>query len=134
MEHTNSTWVGKAAGSHRASLQQPSSPLMASTQGLLDDTTQQLQLMDLSCSLHGPGPASDSAPGALCAGFLQASTGPHKLQDLHLTGMHHAAPALDVLPRTLPAPSNTVDAGLVWGTAAAQHAVRMPFTRFAART
>lgn len=106
-------------------LQEPcsSTPLMASTQGLLHDTTQQLQLMDLSCSLlPGPEPASDSAPDALCAGFLQASTGPHMVQQLHLTGMQHAAHALDVLPMPLPTPRNAVDAGLLLGTAAAQRA------------
>lgn len=108
-------------------LQDPCSS-MASTQGMLYDTTQQLQLMDLSCSiLPGSRPASDSAQDALCAGFLQASTGPHMVQELPLTGMQHAAHALDVLPTSLPAPSNAVDAGLLWwGTPAAQHAGDTP--------
>lgn len=122
------------AGSAAFSVLQEPSSSMASTQGLLADTTQQLQLMNLSSSslLHGPSPVSYSAPDALLgAGFLQASTGPHMVQELHLTGMQHVATTLDTvlateLPTLLPAASSAVYAGLLLGAAAAQHAGDTP--------
>jgi hypothetical protein len=130
--------VGSAAFSV---LQEPSSISMASTHGLLADTTQQLQLMDLSSSslLHGPSSVSYSAPDAMLgAGFLQASTclqastgPPQMVQELHLTSMQHAATTLGSvlaapLPTLLPTASSAVDAGLLLGSAAAQHAGNAP--------